>query len=137
MASASPVSVVPSQSEIHERALREAAEVDRLERAQEDALHGTKLSAVLAYGLCEESQAPPATALLRAVRLELAGFARLATVAAEASAADLVSLSQHIGQPLEGFVRRIDVVLELLERQEAGRLARKARREARKTRRAA
>lgn len=132
MANASPPTVVPSLHEIHERAVREGAEIQRLEPPQADCLGGEKLPDVLLYGLHDGSVAGPVRAMLRAMRIDLAGFARLALVAAENSSADMLSVSEHIGQPLEQLVRRLDVVLEILQRQEAARLARRERREARK-----
>lgn len=118
----------PSLHEIHERGIREAAEIRDLEPARTDCLGGAKLPEVLLHGLHDASVTSPARGMLHAVRLDLAGFARLALVAAENSAADLLSVSEHIGQPLEQLVRRLDVVIEMLDREASGRLARKARR---------
>ena len=121
-----------NRSNDHDDAIRRAREVRALTPAREDSLFGEPLERLFLYGLTTDPGVNPLVGMLGALRADLAGFARLAVVAAPSSAADLVDLSEHLGLPLEGFVRRLDVAIELVNRIEGGRLARRARRAARR-----
>lgn len=114
----------PEPSENDATEIRKAAEIlGSCKPTNADALRSASLPALLFYALSDGSDLP-VTGMLRALRGDLAGIARLTNTVSEASAADLLSTSEHIGVPLESLVRRLDVTLELIDRLERGRMAR-------------
>jgi hypothetical protein len=97
----------------------------RTEQAAEAAAPGGLREASLAQlflyglGLADVPEGIPLGVLL-GLRVDLDALAQLALVASE-NGSEQVSLSLHIGKPLEGLVRRLDVAIELLEREARGR----------------
>jgi hypothetical protein len=123
---------------------QEAASAEAIEREREiralkfpkgQQLHGSNVAGVLLYGLSqgpEPEEEQMAAGMLRSLRSDLAGFARLAICAGDSLAGEVIVMSEHIGEPLLNCVRRLDVAIEILERQEYGRRARRERRKAKR-----
>jgi hypothetical protein len=63
--------------------------------------------------------------MLRDLRVDLNAFAQLTTAARDEHAAEILSFEEDIGPALAGFVRRLDVTIEIIARRDAGRHARR------------